>query len=235
MEQGEDGWTTAAEAGTTAGFWELADPNGTLSGGAIANPEDDASAGAENVNCWMTQNGAVGGTAGSADLDGGPVTLYSSVLDLEGSDGTVSFARWFYCSDEGTVEEDFLRTFVSSDNGATFTEVTTLATTGTSSAWETVSFRVGDWVEPSAEVIVAFQSADAPNNSITEAGIDDFSVEEVVCGDDCPTDVNSDGVTDFGDILEVLSAWGGVDADVDGDGTTGFSDLVLLLSAFGPC
>ena len=85
---------------------------------------------------------------------------------------------------------------------------------------------MGDWVEPSAEVIVAFQSADAPNNSITEAGIDDFSVEEVVCGDDCPTDVNSDGMTDFGDILEVLSAWGGIDADVDGDGTTGFSDLV---------
>ena len=28
----------------------------------------------------MTQNGAAGGTAGSADLDGGPVTLYSSVL-----------------------------------------------------------------------------------------------------------------------------------------------------------
>ena len=235
MEQGDDGWTTASEAGTTAGFWELADPNGTLSGGVIANPEDDASAGAENVNCWMTQNGVAGGTAGSADLDGGPVTLYSSVLDLEGSDGTVSFARWFYCSDEGTVEEDFLRTFVSSDNGATFTEVTTLATTGTSSAWETVSFRVGDWVEPSAEVIVAFQSADAPNNSITEAGIDDFSVEEVVCGEDCPTDVNSDGLTDFGDILEVLSAWDGVDADVDGDGTTGFSDLVMLLSAFGPC
>ena len=47
--------------------------------------------------------------------------------------------------------------------------------------------------------------------------------------------MNSDGVTDFGDILEVLSAWGGIDADVDGDGTTGFSDLVLLLSAFGPC
>jgi len=147
----------------------------------------------------------------------------------------VSFARWFYCSDEGTVEEDVLRTFVSSDNGVTFTEVTTLATTGTNSAWETVSFRVGDWVEPSAEVIVAFQSADAPNNSITEAAIDDFSVEEVVCGVDCPTDVNSDGVTDFGDILEVLSAWGGVDADIDGDGTTGFSDLVMLLSAFGPC
>ena len=34
----------------------------------------------------MTQNGDAGGTAGSADLDGGPVTLYSSVLDLEGSD-----------------------------------------------------------------------------------------------------------------------------------------------------
>ena len=91
------------------------------------------------------------------------------------------------------------------------------------------------WVEPSAEVIVAFQAADAPNNSITEAGIDDFSVEEVICGVDCPTDVNSDGMTDFGDVLAVLSDWGGVDADIDGDGTTGFSDLVVLLSAFGPC
>lgn len=55
--------------------------------------------------------------------------------------------------------------------------------------------------------------------------------------DDCPTDVNGDGISGFGDILLILSGWAGddADADVDGDGTVGFGDVLAVLSAFGPC
>lgn len=54
----------------------------------------------------------------------------------------------------------------------------------------------------------------------------------------CPTDVNLDGQTDFGDLLHLLAAWGpcaGCPADLDHDGTVGFADLVAVLAAWGAC
>ena len=56
-------------------------------------------------------------------------------------------------------------------------------------------------------------------------------------GNDCPEDINGDGIVGFGDVLEALSAWGssGGAADVDGDGTVAFGDVLAVLSAFGPC
>ena len=53
----------------------------------------------------------------------------------------------------------------------------------------------------------------------------------------CPTDVNRNGFTGFGDVLRVLGAWNATigPEDVDGDGTVGFADLVAVLAACGPC
>lgn len=57
----------------------------------------------------------------------------------------------------------------------------------------------------------------------------------------CITDINQDGVTDFTDIVQLLSCWeqevDGVCAfaDVDKDDAIGFGDLLLVLSGFGPC
>jgi hypothetical protein len=54
----------------------------------------------------------------------------------------------------------------------------------------------------------------------------------------CPTDVDCDGQTGFGDLLKVLADWGpcpGCVADIDGDGTIGFNDLLLTLAEWGPC
>ncbi|MCP3902688.1 MAG: hypothetical protein GY715_03550, partial [Planctomycetes bacterium] len=57
----------------------------------------------------------------------------------------------------------------------------------------------------------------------------------------CPTDVNFDGVTDFGDILELLGNWGGCTknqpcpGDLNQDSYVNFADLLILLGGFGPC
>lgn len=54
----------------------------------------------------------------------------------------------------------------------------------------------------------------------------------------CPGDLDGSGDVGFGDLLEVLSAWGDCPdcaADLDGSGDVGFSDLLELLSAWGPC
>lgn len=52
----------------------------------------------------------------------------------------------------------------------------------------------------------------------------------------CPADVNGDGVVDFADLNELLGnynmAGDGLPGDIDGDGVVGFADLNLLLSAY---
>ena len=59
--------------------------------------------------------------------------------------------------------------------------------------------------------------------------------DEPLCG---PEDVNSDGSVGVGDLLLVLSAFGGSDAaaDINGDGEVKVRDVLLVLEAFGlPC
>jgi hypothetical protein len=56
----------------------------------------------------------------------------------------------------------------------------------------------------------------------------------------CPGDVDDDGTVGFGDLLDVLAAWGACapgpcPADVGGDGFVGFDDLVSILALWGPC
>ncbi|MGP1310644.1 MAG: dockerin type I domain-containing protein [Phycisphaerales bacterium] len=54
---------------------------------------------------------------------------------------------------------------------------------------------------------------------------------------DCPADLNGDGVVNFTDLNTVISNFGasgeGVSGDVTGDGVVNFTDLNLVLSAFG--
>lgn len=53
----------------------------------------------------------------------------------------------------------------------------------------------------------------------------------------CPTDIDGDGATGFGDLIAVLVAWGpcACPEDLDGSGEVGFGDLVAVLAAWGPC
>jgi hypothetical protein len=69
----------------------------------------------------------------------------------------------------------------------------------------------------------------------------DANDDGVIDSCQCITDINQDGVTDFTDIVQLLSCWeqevDGVCAfaDVDQDDAIGFGDLLLVLSGFGPC
>ncbi|MHC4428636.1 MAG: hypothetical protein ACYS0D_08540, partial [Planctomycetota bacterium] len=128
---------------------------------------------------------------------------------------------------------DPLEVEISDDGGASWTTVETV--TGTEAAWESASFLVGDYVTPTAQVQVRFGICDCPNDSSTEAGIDDFLVT-AVC--QCPADLDGDGAVGTADLLALLSAWGtdpGGPPDLDGDGNVGTGDLLELLSSWGPC
>lgn len=65
---------------------------------------------------------------------------------------------------------------------------------------------------------------------------------EIWCDPDpvneCPSDLNGDGVVDVADMLALLGAWGecpDCDADFNGDGVVDVADLLNLLSDWGPC
>ncbi len=56
--------------------------------------------------------------------------------------------------------------------------------------------------------------------------------------DECPADLNGDGVVDVSDLLMLLSDWGpcdGCDSDLNEDGNVDVSDLLILLSEWGAC
>ncbi|MHC5108689.1 MAG: FG-GAP-like repeat-containing protein [Planctomycetota bacterium] len=184
IEGAVDEWTVINSGSLTGGAWEQADPNATITGSDLAAPEDDATAGLENTMAFVTENGEVGGVASATDVDGGPTYLISPLIDLEDSDGTISFAYWMFSSTAGGGTDDVLTVEVSNTGTDPWTFVADLGETD--SAWDVGSFQVGSYVEPTASVAVRFSVADNPNDSVTEAGIDNFQVEEVLCFLDQP-------------------------------------------------
>ncbi len=181
-------WTATNDASLTGGAWERVDPVGTFfpsGSGLLAQPEDDAGAGAETM-CFITEQHVGGGDARASDVDFGPATLTSPVIDLSGSDAIIEYARWHFSGVGGASIPDALLTEVSND-GVGWTPVHD--TFDTNRAWEVVSFRVGDFVTPTATVQVRFVVEDASNNSITESGIDNFTVTRLLC-DSCIDDID---------------------------------------------
>jgi hypothetical protein len=234
LEDDVSDWTVTAHASLTGGGWQQADPNSTINAGAIAAPEDDAGADIA-VNAFITQNGAVGGAVSAADVDGGPAWLVSPTIDLAGTDATISYARWFYCEDAGTPDADFLFTEISNNDGASWVPVHNTGATG--SAWQNVNFRVGEFVTPTAQVRLRFWTSDTPNNSVTEAGIDNLTVEELVCDAPCAPDITGNSVVDVDDLLAVINGWGGKGgpADITGNGMVDVDDLLAVINAWGAC
>ncbi|MSR60853.1 MAG: hypothetical protein EXS08_00205 [Planctomycetes bacterium] len=165
------GWTVGAPGdGATTGIWAYGNPLGSFNGTDPSNPENDATSGA-GVRCFATGNGST--TAGGDDVDGGPTTLLTPRLDLSGVLGaTVRYQRWFT---NFSVLNDALEVAVSDDDGASWTTVESL-TGSTHNAWSEHEFAVQDFAALTDRVRLRFRTSDNPNDSITEAAVDELSV-----------------------------------------------------------
>ena len=245
FESSDGGFTASADASTTAGYWEIADPNGTISSGLQIAPDEDATS--DGTLCWVTQNGSPGGSAGTADIDGGPVTLTSGIIDLTDSDAVISMAVWMKCDDAvlNPADADSM-TIQVSNNGIDWTTVVTVTADidndgdidASDAAWSTRSFVVSEHVAPTGAVQVRFQVSDNPNNSVTEAGVDDFSIEVLICEDDgCVGDIDGNGTVGGADLATLLGYWGTSDPaiDLNGDGLVDGADLAIILGVWGDC
>ena len=221
------GWTVgAAGDNATSGIWTRADPVGTA-----AQPENDsADAGAL---CWVTGQGAVGGAVGAADIDGGTTTLVSPVLDASSPESVLSYRRWYSNNTGSAPNADSMPVQISGDGGATW--VTLEDVVENAGAWVEKSFRVADFVAPSANVRVRFQARDLASGSVVEAGVDFVRILTTACppGGD-PADLDGDGTVDSQDLAIVLNGWGTPGpGDIDGNGTVDSADLAIVLNSWG--
>ncbi|MHC5006576.1 MAG: FG-GAP repeat domain-containing protein [Planctomycetota bacterium] len=225
------GWTVENDPALVTGAWERANPNATFFGLNLLAPEDDATIG--GTQAFVTQNGPPGSGFDEFDVDGGPTRLISPTIDLENSDAFISYALWFR-GFNGV--HDRLVAEVSNDGGSNWTAAD--SEIDTAGSWATSGFLVSDYVTPTANVVVSFITRDSPDDSYTEAGVDDFTVEQLECLGGCPWDLDGSGDVGVTDFLLVLGAWGpnpGHPADFDGDDEVGVTDFLVLLGSWGPC
>ncbi|MCP3904900.1 MAG: hypothetical protein GY715_14845 [Planctomycetes bacterium] len=77
-----------------------------------------------------------------------------------------------------------------------------------------------------------------PDGTFDGGSIIGFQIETI---DKCPADLNGDGSVGFGDILQIIGAWGdcpgpgSCEEDLDGDGSVGFSDILEVIGNWGDC
>jgi len=200
------GWTVESIYLIT-GEWERVEPIGTIHNSVQAQPGYDNPAGSGTF-CFVTQNGPVYGGSEWNDVDGGPTRLISPAFDLSSGEGTVGYYRWYFNDDDEPADDPFT-VDVSNDDGATWVNVETVLY---EPSWESVSFNVSDYVTPTGAVRVRFCAVDYPNNSCTEAGVDDFRVERINNDPSLWADAYSISATagcSVGIILDAGSAYAG--------------------------
>jgi hypothetical protein len=163
-----DGLWQLGSGATFAGRWQRADPLGTIAGISQAQPEFDFTSGT-GTQCHFTGQGTNPGNPEEADVDGGPFTLTSPPVSIAFGNAEIRYAYWFF-NDDG---DDALLVQASS-NGANWTTIKTHATS--SSSWREARADVSSVVPVGTTLYVRFSVQDAPNNSITEAAVDDVCV-----------------------------------------------------------
>lgn len=147
------------------GGWNRGVPVGGGDRGDPASDFDGSGA------CYLTDN-----VDGNSDVDGGPTRLTSPIFDATGGDNVfVSYARWFTNDDN---DGDRLTVEISNDAGSNWT---TLESVGNTPGWEEANFNIGDFVTPTSQMQVRFSATDNPNDSVTEAAIDAFTVSVILC------------------------------------------------------
>jgi len=171
--EASSGWTVGAPGDVGTGAWTRVDPAGTAlplvpSGTTPWQPEDDHTP--SGTQCWVTGNGSPGGSVSAADLDG-ITTLTSPAYDL-GQVLVPEVRVWvWYANDD---EDDPFTIEVSNDDGASWVFVERVL--GWKNSWTQHAWRLNDYLLPTSKTRVRFRASDNPNNSTTEAAIDDFEI-----------------------------------------------------------
>ncbi|MCH7526917.1 MAG: hypothetical protein IID39_05730 [Planctomycetes bacterium] len=162
--EADQGWTVE-NIDLQDGPWERGVPVG---GGDRSDPPTDFDG---SGSCYLTDN-----VDDNSDVDGGPTRLISPVFDLSDAvDPQLSYARWFQ-SVNGVPDQ--MDVEISDDNGSSWELIERVNSGG---GWTVQIVRIKDFVTPTAQVRVRFSAVDNPNDSVTEAAIDAFSIFDLQC------------------------------------------------------
>ncbi len=206
--QTNTGWVATATGGLTDGQWDRGVPVNCDRGDPPSDYDGSGS-------CWLTDNSAA--SSCNSDVDGGTAVLTSPPMDATGGDAFVSYARW-YSNNFGA--DPFNDTFVVqiSGNGTNWVNLETVGPSGNEAAggWYYKTFRVADYIAPTAQVRLRFNAADLGSGSVVEAGVDAISMRIAACENPCAADLSgsadpndpaygvADGVLDASDFFYYL-------------------------------
>ena len=158
FETAPPAWTVV-NTGVLAGGWVRDVPTG--SGGPTSDHDGSG-------RCWVT------GNQNGEDVDGGPTRLVTETVDVSAfANPVVSYSLWFT-----DVPGDDLLLVEASNNGGTMIIVENLQAFA---GWQRHGFRVRDHFAAPGQLVVHFTVADRPDNSIAEAAVDAFRIDDVTC------------------------------------------------------
>jgi len=167
--QTDQGWTVSSSA--VDGQWQRGDPVG---GGDRGDPPNDYDG---SGMCYLTDN-----VDGNSDVDDGSTTLYSPILNLEGINARIGYARWYSNHAGDSPYADEMTIDVSSDGGGSWTNVEIVGPVDQASGgWYESGFWVSAYVTPSVNIQVRFVASDLGAGSVVEAGLDAFEVVAYDC------------------------------------------------------
>lgn len=159
------GWESTGTA--SAGFWEWAKPQQSVTSGNISTPgfdiDDDL-----GENCYVTGNG---GNAGANDVDNGSVTLRSPVFDLSGYNEPVLtyYAYFFNGGGSGSAPNDHLS--VRIHNG--IQEVELALIDEPMNEWPAQSvINLKDFIQPTSNMRLSFTVTDNDPGHVAEGAVD---------------------------------------------------------------
>ncbi|MBL8764215.1 MAG: hypothetical protein JNM07_08090 [Phycisphaerae bacterium] len=220
----DTGWTRTNTNMFGVGSWARAVPVNADAG----DPEGDFDG---SGRCYVTDNTANRDVAGT-------VTLTTPTINATGGEFTVSYARWFSNNNGGNPNQDIMTVAASNNNGSSWVTLETVGPAGPDAGggWRFKSFKISDFLPPTATMKFRFTASDLGGPSTVEAAVDAFSVQLATCG--CPADFNGDTSVDDFDLFDFLNAFNANNpsADFNGDTSVDDFDLFDFLNAFGlPC
>jgi len=159
---------------------------------------------------------SLNGSTSIAACDAGVVVFRNSV-----DDGSAFGVDGLWAWDESRGLRLIARTGDTNFTGAPVTQIALIGSTGFNGNGGNTG------LNPSGTLVLRVTDANTMN-----------AIARINLGPDeeqCPADLNADGVVDAADLSILLGGWGTPIGDIDGNGTTDANDLATLLAAWGPC